>query len=781
MISDRRPQWRGPRWVVCLILALVAVLPAAPAFATPVSDRAPAVASAATVPTRIEGFLRLSDGNWFVENTRVLIGPHTALDERRGRMAPDAWVAVWGDMTAETITATVLHVLRPAGAAAPTVQFVGVLTKFAVESGVAIISNTEVYFDANTYIPLTPPRYSQVRITGQRRGNGILAQSIEVLATDANTIPVNIEGAVEQVTDTLIAVDGQTVLLRPQDAGGIHQGDWVQVRALAAQDGTLVAETIQVVDRSRAARLDAYVTAIDGMGEDNQTWSVVTFESGRPQTRRVLVADETYVGEDRASMQAEIEAFIDGSKVNAVDVKAEMIWLDQPGPEEMVGKLTSGVGDGLWSMGGQPVYFPSEELSSRARAIRVSSAGAQDAVVVTGVKLSNGVLVAKAVRAATAADLSGAEALALRAATAASTDWVGPLSVVSQVNPSGPPTLLLSADRAAHLVYESDGNIYYVTRADGKAWGAPRKLAKGLAPTAIFDAFGNLHVAYVNTFLGNSDIFHLMLKRGGAWTNPTQVSSTSGGSNAPALAADDKGGVFVTWADHTSGAWMIHAGRYDGAYWINYPVPNASGGSPSITTLPDGSLFLAWQDRVPTAQDAFGALNIYGSEQTAQGWYLPVNISDNARYSPGAESKAPSLVAAADGNAHLAWVDDNQQPRYDFGRGLYWPAPVDLGPRQASANGLTLRLGVANTLYVTWDGPASPLFTSAAIGAQAWPTAEPLPGATGAAYGASLALAGRGMAVVWLQDDSQSSKTFYEARSGLASPLLKNWLPLITR
>lgn len=737
------------------------------------------MASGATVPTRVEGFLRLSDGNWFVENTRVLIGPNTALDERRGKMAPDAWVAVWGDMTAETITATVLHVLRPAGAAAPTAQFVGVVTKYAADSGLAIISNTEVYFDANTDIPIALSRYAQVRVSGQRHGNGVQAQSIEVLASDASNIPVNIEGAVEQVANAQIIVDGKTVLLQAQDAGRIHQGDWVQVRALVSQDGALVAETIQVIDRSRTARLDAYVTAISGLGEDSQTWDVVTFESGRPQARRVLVANETYVSEDRASMQAEIEAFVDGSKVNAVDVKAEMIWLDQPGAAEAAGKLTPGMADGLWSLDGQPVYFPSEELSAQALTARIESAAEQDAVIVTGVRLSNGVLVAKTVRAATAADLSRAGMPELR--LSASANWVGPVSVVSRVNPSGPPTLLLSADRAAHLVYESDGNIYYVTREDGKAWGAPRKLAKGVAPTAVFDAFGNLHVAYVNSFLDNSDIFHLMLKRGGTWTYPTQVSSTTGSSNAPALAADDKGGVFVAWADHTSGAWMIHAGRFDGAFWINYPVPNARGGSPSIATLPGGGLFLAWQDRVPTAQDAFGALNIYGAEQTAQGWYLPVNISDNARYSPNAESKDPSLVAAADGNAHLVWIDDDQQPRYDFGRGLYWPAPVNLGPRQTLANGLTLRLGAENTLYVTWDDKTAPLFTSAPIGAQTWPAAEPLPGAVGATHGASLALAGRGIAVVWLQDDAQNSKTLYEARSGLASPLLKSWLPLVTR
>jgi hypothetical protein len=37
------------------------------------------------------------------------------------------------------------------------------------------------------------------------------------------------------------------------------------------------------------------------------------------------------------------------------------------------------------------------------------------------------------------------------------------------------------------------------------------------------------------------------------------------------------------------------------------------------------------------------------------------------------------------------------------------------------------------------------------------------------------------MAVAWLQDGAGAgSKAIYEARSGLANPLLKSWLPVVT-
>jgi hypothetical protein len=293
------------------------------------------------------------------------------------------------------------------------------------------------------------------------------------------------------------------------------------------------------------------------------------------------------------------------------------------------------------------------------------------------------------------------------------------------------------------------------------------------------DASGTLRIAYVNTFLGNSDIFHMSLA-GGKWTFPQNISGTSGASKDPALAADRSGGVYVTWMDFTSGAWRAHTGRFDGAFWINYPVPNATGGSPSIAVLPDGNLFLAWHGRVPTLTDSLGLLNIFGSEQTGGTWDLPVNISDNAAYNPGAESKGVSVVAAADAKAHLAWVDNDNQPRYDFGRGLYWPAPVDLGPRQDSATGLSLQLGANNMLRVTWETSTTPMFTSAPIGAQRWPSASPLPGTEGKTYGASLAVRGEVMAVAWLQDNADA-QTIYEARYGLAGPLLKYWMPIVTQ
>ena len=222
----------------------------------------------------------------------------------------------------------------------------------------------------------------------------------------------------------------------------------------------------------------------------------------------------------------------------------------------------------------------------------------------------------------------------------------------------------------------------------------------------------------------------------------------------------------------------MQTGEWDGQYWTSYPVSNGRGQSPSLAVLPDGSLFLAWQDRVPSAVDALGKFEIYGSEGAATRWGLPVNISDNEAFSAGSESIGPQAVTSADGLAHVAWIDDSQQLRYDFGRGLYWPPPVDIGGKQGTATGLSLRLGADDQLYVSWDAGASGMIASAPRGAQNWQNLDLLPTLPGYSSSVSLALAGKGFALAWLQkDDAGSGVAIYEAHFGMARLMLRNFIP----
>ena len=148
---------------------------------------------------------------------------------------------------------------------------------------------------------------------------------------------------------------------------------------------------------------------------------------------------------------------------------------------------------------------------------------------------------------------------------------------------------------------------------------------------------------------------------GGKWTYPTVVAPTSGGSADPAIAADDKGNVYVAWMDATSGEWAIQLGVWDGRYWTSYPAYYARGKSPALTMMADGALFLAWQDRIPLGGDMYGKSDIFVSERKDRFWTLPVNVSDNQTWRPGSDSLGVALSTAT-GRTCTSCLDRRQQP-----------------------------------------------------------------------------------------------------------------------
>ena len=190
----------------------------------------------------------------------------------------------------------------------------------------------------------------------------------------------------------------------PQQNLTVNQGDTVEVSAVDEQ-GSLVALEARVVDTSREALMSGYVSAVDGLEQDNQTWTLIAFDGSGSSTQTIHVTPETYVDEDRAVIEPDVEAQVQGQKAGAANVNADHIRLDRPVPAAAAGLLTPGAANSLWLVGSQRVWLGSDQLKSQALTV----AGLQDgtspqalgaapaSVVVTGVKLSNGVLVAKQV------------------------------------------------------------------------------------------------------------------------------------------------------------------------------------------------------------------------------------------------------------------------------------------------------------------------------------------------------------------------------------------------
>ena len=768
MIPHRRSPRRGQVWAVTVLATVVVACFAHPGAAAPVADSPHSVAT----PTRVEGQLSNISGNtWLVDQTTVVLDQNVTLVEVNGKAQVGAWVAVWGDHLSGYVLGKLIHVLRPAGSPAPIIQFTGVLRKIAPPYWV--IDDSIVIVDPNTQMDGQPRLGSQLSVTAHRVEWDLVAANIAVLAVDAASVPFEIEGTLEQIMGLTWIVDGTRIRIPPEINLPVRVGDWVEIRALAARDGTLVARDARIVDRSFEAQLDGYVTDIDGLGQANQTWSVLVFDDGRLQTKTVQISADTYVDEDRTVLKPEIEAIIGGSKVDAAAVKADLVRLEQPTPAQAAGALTEPGTDGLWAVGGQQVWFESKTMI--AQATSAQSAGQPDGgglIIVKGVRLRNGVLIAKEV---TAGD---SESLTASATVVDAAPWSMPAAIVPGLTKASLPGLLFGPDRAAHLIYESDGAIYHAMQPAGSSWGNSKKIATGTSPSASFDSMGRLHVAYVNEFMGNFDIYHVR-RDSGAWTLPVNISTTSGMSADPSIATDGAGTVYVAWMDTSSGKWTIHTGTWKGVYWTSYPVSNARGQSPALAVLPDGGLFLAWQDRQPTSENAWGNYDIYASAREDIYWNLPVNVSDNAIFSPGSDAIGVSVVTTRDGLAHLAWINDGEQVRYNPGRGQYWPEPVDVGERRSMARGLSMRLSQEGMLNMAWDEGTTVRIVSAPPAATIWPEAEVLSAQAGGMSDVSLTTAGSGLAVVWIHSDAAAAVGIYESRLNISLPMLVRWLPLI--
>ena len=769
MISHHRSSRRGRVWAVTLLATVAIALSTQTGAATPLADTPRSVVT----PTRLEGQLLSVSGNtWLVDQTTVQLDAEASLVEVNGKAQVGAWVVVWGDQLPDYLLAHLVHVLRPAGAPAPTIQFTGVLRKIALPYWV--IDDSIVIVDGNTQIGGEPRIGSHLSITAQRVEWDLVATNVAVLAEDAASIPMEIEGRLERITGSTWVIGGTPVRISAVSPPAAREGDWVEVRALAAKDGTLVAQDIRIVDRSLEAKLDAYVMGIDGLGQATQTWSVMVFGDGPPQTTTVEISAETYVDEDRTTVKPEIEALIDGSKLNDVTVKADMVWLERPTPAQATGVLAGPGSDGLWAVGGEQVWFESAALE--AQATLAESASAQSGgkcLIVKGVRLRNGVLIGKEVA-------TGYGEISTAAATSVDTaPWSVPTTVVPHLAKASLPTLVFGQDGAGHVIYGADGGIYHAMQPVGATWGTPRRLATGTSPSAAMDSKGQLHVAYVNEFMGNFDIYHVRLNAG-TWTLPVNLSSTSGRSADPSVATDGAGTVHVAWMDTSSGQWSIHTGTWRGSFWTNYPVSNARGQSPSLAVLPDGELFLAWQDRQPTSEDSWGNYDVYASEREDGSWHLPVNISENITYSPGSNAIGVSVITTRDGLAHLAWVNDEQQVRYNPGRRQYWPQPVDVGGPRPLARGLSMRLSHDGTLNLAWDEGTRIQVASAPPTSQIWPEEQTLSMGSGGLSDVWLANAGGGLAVAWVHSDVTGVMGIYESRHETTSTTQRCWLPLIT-
>jgi len=367
-------------------------------------------------------------------------------------------------------------------------------------------------------------------------------------------------------------------------------------------------------------------------------------------------------------------------------------------------------------------------------------------------------------------------------ADTATQPWSAPTAIVTALNHAARPALLYTTDGTAHVVWESNGSLFYAMRPRNGSWGQAVQIAFGCSPAMVADATGTLHVVFANQFMGNYEIYYIR-RQNGSWTLPVNVSHTSGTSGNPALALASDNSLYAAWMDNTPGYWTIYYGRLQGDFWTSEPVPHGRGESPSLAARPGGGIYLAWQDRFPASgDDSAGRFDILLSELANGQWTLPANISDT----PNAESQGVHITATADEPdrrlAHLIWTEAGKKVNYSYGTDNFWATPQSIVETSYGAHGPRILADASGTLlYAAWDEGERVRVTAAPIMSSRWPKASPIPTTPGSFRDVVLTLIPLGgVAVAWVQASGPTEVGIFESRQ-VPDFLYRYWFPVTGR
>ena len=354
--------------------------------------------------------------------------------------------------------------------------------------------------------------------------------------------------------------------------------------------------------------------------------------------------------------------------------------------------------------------------------------------------------------------------------------WADPTAIATGLTDATRPALAYTNDGVGHAVWESNGELYYAAQSPGEPWTAAVRIAYGMSPALAVDGAGQLHALFSNQFMGNYEIYVIDLTDG-AWSLPVDISHTTGLSAYPVLTAGADRALYAAWMDNSPGYWTIYVGHWNGEYWSSQPVANARGQAPGLATTSNGTVYLTWQDRIPTVENPSGAFDIFVSEQNGTDWTLPIDVSD----SPNVESIGASLTTTADGLAHLTWIDGDQEVLYCYGRQLYWPLPQTVSEAATIARGPRIMSDRRGWLHIAWDEGDIVRVTSAPSTPLKWPKPAIVTALVGDLRDVSMAaLPNGGVAIGWVQTFQPGDVAVYESQP--VSPLRPRiWLPIITR
>ena len=221
------------------------------------------------------------------------------------------------------------------------------------------------------------------------------------------------------------------------------------------------------------------------------------------------------------------------------------------------------------------------------------------------------------------------------------------------------PVLVVGDDGTLHAAWAGNDpttwEIYYVAKFRGADWTSPVNISHTSTESQhvdlVVDSTKRVHAVWRDQRAGRHEIVYAHKPPGGQWTDPANVSRSTGISWDPAICLDAGDGLHVVWYDDSSGNWEIYYSAMITSGWsASVNVSNTAGGSaqPDIICLPNGVVHVVWYD------DTLGNNDVYHAAQAIGGsWSATNNVSQNA-----SNSRNPVVRLGTQGYLHVSWTDN---------------------------------------------------------------------------------------------------------------------------
>jgi hypothetical protein len=216
---------------------------------------------------------------------------------------------------------------------------------------------------------------------------------------------------------------------------------------------------------------------------------------------------------------------------------------------------------------------------------------------------------------------------------------------------------------------EASPDIYFSRSTDGKTWSKPQNLSNspGVSsePDVDIGSDGAIHVIYLDTSAGsNADVWATSSSDDGkTWSKPQNISDTPGKSMTPSIGVGPDKSANVVWIDTSSGEAspdVYFTRSTDGGKTWSKAVDASN--TPGLSADADidvddkGKIFITWAD---TAQGAKNAdIMVSSSADGGKTWSKPVNVSNT----PG-NSSDPAIAATGNGKVAVIWVDTSESAK----------------------------------------------------------------------------------------------------------------------